>query len=136
MVGLQQGAHHLTFKFMGTETTIYLLAFFIILYMYRARKTALEKVSYEAFPELEKPVFFEFKRLLDEAFERMLYLAGAFLVLAIASYFGVTLKAKIVFFLVLIGTFVANIPPRNRIFKFLEAYSLSIESLKKRGIKL
>ncbi len=121
---------------MTPETTLYLLAALIILYMYMVRKKGLDQVGPDAFPELEKPIFFEFKRLLDDAYERMLYLVGAFVVLAIASYFGVHPRAKLVFFALLAVAFISNIPPRNRIFRFLEAFNLDPKTLKKRGIRL
>jgi len=109
---------------------------FILLYMYVVRKKGLERVGPDSFPELEKATFFEFKRLLDTAYERMLYLSGAFFLLGIITVFSLPPATKLITYVATAGVFIYNIPPRNRIFQFLDAFGLDIKSLKERGVKL
>ncbi len=121
---------------MTPETTIYFLTALIIFYMYRVRKKGLDQIGPEAFPELEKAVFFEFKRLLDTAYERMLYLSGVFFLLGIITLFRLPPNTKLITYIALAGLFIYNIPPRNRIFQFLDAFNLDAKTLKERGIRL
>jgi len=121
---------------MSTEATIYFLTALILIYMYMVRKKALDRLSPDTFPELEKVIFFEFKRLLDTAYDRMLYLSGAFFLLGIITVFNLPPATKWITYLATAGLFVYNIPPRNKIFHFLDAFELDIKTLKERGVKL
>ncbi len=121
---------------MTPETIIYFLTAFVILYMYMVRKKGLDRLSPDTFPEFEKAIFFQFKRLLDTAYERMLYLSGVFFLLGIITLFQLPPNTKLITYIALVGLFIYNIPPRNRIFQFLDAFDLDIKTLKKRGVKL
>jgi len=121
---------------MNTEATIYLLTGFILLYMYLVRRKGLDRLHPDSFPEFEKSVFFEFKKLLDMAYERMLYLACAFFLLGIITVFNFPPATKWLTYFAIAGLFVYNIPPRNKIFQFLDAFNIDMKTLKERGVKL
>lgn len=116
------------------EVLIYLIAGVAIIALYYTRKKSLESLDEGSIPELDKADFLKLKGLLATSYERMLYLGVAFLFLAYIT----TRQSEIKLFAIILvlGLFVYNIFPRNKIMKLLTSSGVDPKSLKERGLRL
>ncbi len=118
------------------EGIVYAIAGLAIIVLFRKKHKSLSHLKMSDIPELPEKAFLQFKELLNTAYERLLYLGIAFLLLSYAALFGRGYNTKIVFIIFIIGLFIYNIPPRNKIMKLLDYYDIDYRELKKRSIRL
>ncbi|MEJ2181905.1 MAG: hypothetical protein P8Y66_00090 [Nitrospirota bacterium] len=116
------------------EVLIYLVTGIVIIALYVSRRRVLSALREEAVPALDKAGFLALRSLLATSYERALYLGVSFLFLAYASARQSGIKMFAV--LLVLGLFVYNIPPRNKIMKLLTSSGVDPKSLKERGVRL
>ncbi len=121
---------------MQVEGLIYFITGLIITTLYLKKKRDLSKLTPENLPEMEKGNFFIFKSLLSSVYDRSLLLGGYFLFFSIMIFIGFGHFNRVVFFIALVGLFIYNVLPRNKVMQVIEASGLSMDVLKKRGIRL
>jgi|Deesub1362B_J571_1020462.scaffolds.fasta_scaffold00226_19 hypothetical protein len=121
--------------YLNLESIVYLVAGVVIILLFVKRRKVLAQLSPEDFPELEKPLFLELKRILDTSYERSLYLGYVFLILFFINITGWGLQFKGGLFLLVLVLFIFNIIPRNKIVRLLDAAGLELDILKKKGIR-
>lgn len=116
------------------EVLIYLVAGIAIIALYYTRKKSLDNLEERSIPELDRTDFLKLKSLLATCYERTLYLGVAFLFLAYAT--ARQSEVKLFAIIIILGTFVYNIFPRNKVMKLLTSSGVDPKSLKERGIRL
>ncbi|MGD2079789.1 MAG: hypothetical protein PVJ36_01490 [Nitrospirota bacterium] len=115
------------------EVLIYLVAGIAIIALYYKRKKGLDSLGEGAIPELDKNDFLTLRGLLASSYERTLYLGVAFLFLAYTA--ARQNEAKLFAIILVLGIFVYNIFPRNKIMKLLTSSGVDPKSLKERGLR-
>ncbi len=107
-----------------------------LLVLHRSRKENLRKLRREQFPELDPPAFFELLKELNTAYERLLYLAWAFLATAGIGITRQPFTLKLLGYGTILFLFLSNLIPRNRIMRILHAHEIHRTTLLERGIRL
>lgn len=115
---------------------VYLFAGLAIIYLFQTRRKKLAALKIADFPGIDDAGYEELILLLKTAYERMLYMGVGFFPLAYVSYVDGAMISKLVFLILILSLFIANIGPRNKIMRLLDRYDLTIDSLREQGVRL
>ena len=120
----------------GFDGIIYLVGSIILIGMYFTRKKSLSSFRPENLSELDWAARSELKRLLESAYERLLFLGLGLLILASVCFSGLDAGLKAFFLFLVFVLFFANIPPRHKLMKILLVNGISLKRIREAGLKL
>jgi len=113
-----------------------LLAAAVCFYLVFSRRESVQRLDGGTVPELDHPAREELRRLLVTAYRRLSLLATGFLLLAVSWLLGRPAPSRMGFLLLVAVLAVANVPPRVKAMRLLDAVGLSAAELGRRGITL
>ena len=112
-----------------------LIAGLILLYLHWIRKKSCDRLRADMLPSLTNTEFGDLKEVMRQSAERTLFLALAFIILAV-SVFAQWYKDFQLFAIVVVVICVGlNIPPRHRLAKMIFNAGIDAKALRKKGIR-
>jgi len=115
---------------------VYLVLGIGLVSLFRLRRAQLRRLRPEDLDGLPDEAFAELLVLLKTAYDRTLYMGVLFFPLGGFTLAGPDPVSRLFFLALIFFLFLANIPPRHRAVRLLEAHRLGLDDLHRLGIRL